>query len=138
MIVRKTQRRVRIVRGAFTLMELLVVIAILVVLAGVGGYYYMKHLDEAKFSAAKLQVKVLTDAVEAYYVKHSEYPPNLAVLCERDSDGTRAALEPDALKTPWQGTYQYDPSGAHNGGNKPDIWADGPNGVQVGNWPTGR
>ncbi len=120
-------------REAFTLMEMLVVVAILVVLAGVGGYYYLKHIDEAKVNAARLQVKVLTEASEAYYVKHGEYPPNLMILTQREEDGTRASLDPDALRTPWNQQYGYDPSGPNNGGNKPDIWADGPQG-RIGNW----
>ncbi len=132
MIVRETRA---VARTAFTLMEMLVVVAILVVLAGVGGYYYMKHLDDARKDAAKLQSKTLEQAVQAYYVQHGEYPPSLAVLTERDSDGGKPYLEPDALKTPWGSGYQYDPSGPNNGGNKPDIWADDPKtGARIGNW----
>lgn len=122
-------------REAFTLMEMLVVVAILVVLAGVGGYYYLKHLDEAKRDAARLQVKVLSEAAEAYYVKHGEFPPSLAVLTEREADGAKASLDPDALKTPWSQLYGYDPSGPNNGGNRPDIWADSPQWGRIGNWP---
>jgi general secretion pathway protein G len=131
MQIRTTERS--FARAGFTLMEMLVVVAILVVLAGVGGYYYMKHLDDARVSAARLQVKVLTNAAEAYYTKHGEWPPSLASLTEKESDGSRPYLEPDALKTPWQTAYQYDPSGPNNGGNKPDIWADSPVG-RIGNW----
>lgn len=121
-------------REAFTLMEMLVVVAILVVLAGVGGYYYLRHIDESKVTAAKLQVKTLTDAVDAYKVKHGEYPASLVVLTERDSDGSLPYVEPDALKTPFGQQYGYDPSGPNNSGIRPDIWADTPQG-RVGNWP---
>jgi general secretion pathway protein G len=136
MSTRNARQRRR--RDAFTLMELLVVVAILVVLAGVGGYYYIKHLDEAKVSTAKLQVQELTKAVEAYYVKNNAYPTNLSALTEKEQDGSRPYLEPDALKTPWGTSYQYDASGPNNGGNKPDIWAEGPGGVKIGNWSQGR
>ena len=115
-------------------MEMLVVVAILVVLAGVGGVYYMKYLDEAKVNAARLQVKMLTQAAEAYSTKHGNFPASLGVLTEKEEDGSQAALEPDALKTPWGTAYQYDQSGANNGGNKPDIWADNPKGGRIGNW----
>jgi len=118
-------------------MEMLVVVAILVVLAGVGGYYYLRHLDEAKRDAARLQSKNLTEAVEAYYVKNGEYPASLAVLTERDAEGNKPYLDVDALRTPWGSTYQYDPSGPNNGGNKPDIWAETPQG-RIGNWPAQR
>jgi general secretion pathway protein G len=137
MVVRNRQQV--LARAAFTLMELLVVVAILVVLAGVGGYYYIKHLDDARIDAARLQVKTLTQAAEAYYVKHGEYPPSLVALTERDPDGGKPYLEQDAIRTPWGTSYQYDPSGPNNGGNKPDIWADAPKGgARIGNWPQQR
>ncbi len=132
--MRNLQTRTSDRRTAFTLMEMLVVVAILVVLAGVGGYYYLQHLDEAKVSAAKLQVKVLTQAAEAYYTKTGEWPPSLATLTQRSEDGGRPLLDPDALVTPWKTAYGYDANGQQNGGNKPDIWADIPKGGRVGNW----
>jgi general secretion pathway protein G len=118
---------------AFTLMEVLVVVAILVVLAGVGGVYYAKYLNDAKISSARIQVKIISDTVGLYYTKHGEWPANLSILTEKDSDGSPPHLEPDALKTPWGTIYQYDPSGPNNSGNKPDVWADGPQG-KIGNW----
>ena len=132
MQVRNTTRRA-LDRAGFTLMEILVVMAIIVVLAGVGGYYYLRHLDEAKVDAARLQVKTLTQAAEAYYTKHGEWPASLVALTEKEADGSRPYLEPDAIKTPWGKEYGYDPSGPSNSGNKPDVWADGPQG-KIGNW----
>jgi general secretion pathway protein G len=135
MILRDTRYTKAAVRAGFTLMELLVVVAILVVLAGVGGVTYIKYLDSARLDTAKAQVKILSDVVQTYYVKHGEYPANLAVLLEREADGSKPYLDdPGALRTPFGTMYQYDPSGARNGGNKPDIWADTPGG-QIGNWP---
>jgi len=133
MRIRNEKRRV--VRTGFTLMEILVVVAIIMILASVGGYIYLKHLDEARDSAALLQVKTLTQACEAYYTKTGEWPPSLLTLTEKGADGSRPYLEPDALKTPWGTQYQYDPSGPNNGGNKPDIWAESPTKGKVGNWP---
>jgi general secretion pathway protein G len=115
-------------------MEMLVVVAIIVILAGGGTFYYLKYLDQAKESKAKTQVKAIETAVDAYYTTHGEYPANLIVLTQSD-DGGRPALDQEALMTPWKGQYQYNPSGAHNQGHKPDIWADGPRGKQIGNWP---
>jgi general secretion pathway protein G len=140
MIVRTTRRAARqAVRGAFTLMEMLVVVAIIVILAGGGTFYYMKYLDEAKINKAKIQIKSIETAVEAYKTNpnHDEYPANLMVLTQRDADGGRPALDVDALKTPWGKQYGYDPAGPRNGGNKADIWADAPNGKVIGNWPGG-
>ncbi len=133
-MIRRNNVRAVAARAGFTLMEMLVVVAILVVLAGVGGYYYMKHLDEARVDAARLQCKVLTDACMAYKVKNGEFPPSLASLTQPGADGGTPYLEADALKTPWGGQYEYDQGGAHHGGLKPDVWATGPNGQQIGNW----
>src|SRR5262245_34485716 len=108
MIARKTTRHA--VRGAFTLMEMLVVVAIIVILAGGGTFYYMKYLDEAKVNKAKIAVKTLEQAVEAYYIKHGEYPPTLAALTQRDPDGGKPYMDAEALKTPWNGQYGYDPN----------------------------
>jgi type II secretory pathway pseudopilin PulG len=116
-------------------MEMMVVVAIIVVLAGVGGYYYTKSLDEAKINAARAQCKILGEAAEAYKLKHDDYPQNLAVLTQPESDGSKPYLDPDALRTPFGGQYNYDPTGPRNGGNKPDIWAETRQGQQIGNWP---
>lgn len=131
---RGTNQRALRRRGGFTLMEMMVVVAILVVLAGIGGYYYSKSLDDAKASAAKVQCKVLSDAVEAYKIKNGDYPASLQALTQPEPDGSRASLDPDALRTPWGGQYMYDPSGPNNGGNKPDIWAETRQGQRIGNW----
>ena len=52
--------------------------------------------------------------------------------------GTPILEDQDALIDPWHHPYQYDQSGAKNGGRRPDIWAVTPEGVQIGNWPTGQ
>ena len=132
MVVRKTQL---VARSAFTLMEMMVVVTIIVMLAGGGTYYYMKYLDDAKVSTAKAGVRKLTDTVEMYKLKHGDYPDTLQVLTQRDDENPKPYIDQEALKTPWGGQYGYDKGGANNGGAKPDIFADGPNGVKVGNWP---
>jgi general secretion pathway protein G len=130
----RTHRAVR--RHAFTLMEMLVVVAIIVMLAGLGGYYYIKQLDQAKRSTAKNQVKTtLTTAVESYYIDHnSNYPASLDVLLVGDDQGYGPYLKTaDALRDPWGNPYHYDPNGPNNAGRQPDIWSDSPQG-QIGNW----
>jgi len=130
-----TQTQRRIARHAFTLMEMLVVVAIIVMLAGLGGYYYVKQLDQAKRSTARSQAKTtLTQACETYFLDHSTYPPNLeALLVETDGKGPYLKSA-DAIKDPWGQPFQYNAQGPNNSGRQPDIWATAPGGVQVGNW----
>jgi general secretion pathway protein G len=129
-------RRLPVVRTAFTLMEMLVVVAIIVMLAGLGGYYYVKQLDQSKLNTARVQVKTtLTQACENYYVDHqSNYPASLEALLESDAEGHGPYLKNrEALVDPWGKPYQYNSAGPNNGGKQPDIWADSPKG-QIGNW----
>jgi general secretion pathway protein G len=130
------------VRGGFTLMEMLVVVAILVILAGAAVPIYMRYLDEAKVSRAKIDVKLIEEAVKAYYLKNSEYPPSLQTLTQVQADGTKPYLEPESIFDPWKRPYMYDPNGARNAGQKPDVYSEGPaigNAAgQIGNWPQGR
>ncbi len=134
MIVRNTHRRT-VRRSAFTLLEILVVVAIIVVLAGVGGMYLLPQLERSKENAALSQVKgTLNTAVQTFYMQESRYPNSLEELCQPTQSGGKALLEPDAILDPWKKPYQYDPSGGHNGGNKPDIWTISPSGKQLGNW----
>jgi len=120
-------------RTAFTLMELMVVVALLVILAGVGGFYFMKQLENGKKKTAKAQTKTIAEAAQMYYTDHQQFPATLQVLTVRDDQGG-PYIEPSAIITPWQTPYGYDPSGAHNQGLKPDVWAQAPDGTQIGNW----
>jgi general secretion pathway protein G len=121
-------------RSAFTLLEVLIVVAILVVLAGVGGMTYLNFLETAKEDAAMTQAHNLEKAATAYKIRYGDYPPSLDALTQQTPDGSPGTVEPDGLLDPWQRPFQYDPSGQHNGGRKPDVWTTTPNGKQVGNW----
>jgi len=128
------------VRAGFTLMEMLVVVAILVVLAGVGGIYYMRYLDEAKQDAARIQVMNLTKAAETFraasWNTDNAFPSSLEELA-RPQGGVAPYLELSALVDPWGRPYQYQYPGQHNT-LKPDIWSDGPRpgdpASVIGNW----
>src|SRR5947209_20317553 len=97
MVLRSSQRIV--VRNAFTLMEILVVVAIIVVLAGIGGYYLLPRVDEAKEKTALSQVKgPLTSAAQTYKLNNpnGDYPATLQELTQNNGNNGPPLLEPDA------------------------------------------
>src|SRR5438270_13000719 len=134
MVIRPHRSSRAAARSAFTLLEVLIVVAILVVLAGVGGVTYLQYLENAKEDTATAQCRVLEQAATAFKIRQGDYPASLDALTQQAPDGSAAAVEPEALMDPWGRPYQYDPSGGHNGGRKPDVWTTTPNGKQVGNW----
>ena len=114
-------------RAAFSLMEVLVVMAILVVLAGAGGVIYMRYLEDAKKDRARIDVKMLSDAINSYKVQHGDYPPTLEALTVRPADGSTAYVELTALIDPWNQPYVFDREHRHEQTGKPHIYSLGPN-----------
>jgi len=86
-------------------------------------------------NAAAAQVRVLTDACNAFKVKNARFPDALDQLLEK-ADGGPYLKNGDALVDPWGNRYLYDPTGPHNKGNHPDIWTVEPKSQErIGNWP---
>jgi Type II secretion system (T2SS), protein G len=106
-----------------------------VVAAGIGGYFLLPKVEEAKEDADLVKTKELTQACQAYRIDNDAWPPSLEALTQPKPDGQPPYLEASALqpKSVPNGQFHYDPTGAHNQGLKPDIWVDGPHG-QIGNW----
>jgi general secretion pathway protein G len=121
-------------RLGFTLMEVLVVAAIIVILAGVGGVVYSNYLDKARVDKARIDVKSLADAVEAYKINYGDYPESLAILCERQPDGHAAVLEVGALQDPWGKQYAYEATNRNQLTGKPRISTTAPDGAPIANW----
>jgi hypothetical protein len=97
--------------------------------------YFHNHPNEVGGEDADLaQSKVLTQACENYKVDKDVWPTSLKELTQPRPGGSPPYLEPDALRTKCvPGEFNYDASGAHHNGLKPDIWVNGPHG-QIGNW----
>jgi general secretion pathway protein G len=128
---RRTQRR------AFTLLEVLIVVAIIVVLAGLGTYFLLPRLDEAKADLARAGIETLSKAAQQYKIRNGDFPANLQLLADYQPNGDAPIVEVKALQDPWGQAYQYDPSGARHNGLKPDIWTTNPtNGATIANWVT--
>ncbi len=88
----------------------------------------LKKLDEAKRAQAQVDVRALTQALQAFNLHHSRYPESLV-------DGTKPIIEADKLIAPWKARYQFDPAGPKNKGERPDVWTTAPDGSVIGNWP---
>jgi general secretion pathway protein G len=124
-------------RAAFTLLEVLIVVAIIVVLAGVSSIYVFRYLEDAKEGRAKGDVKTIETAVTSYELKIGSMPNSLNDLTQ-PPDGGKPYLTAESITDPWNKPYSFDPSGGHNGGQKPDIWTTTPDGRMIGNWPGGH
>jgi general secretion pathway protein G len=136
MLQREQTNRQR--RAAFTLMEMLVVVAIIVALAGLGGYYFLGALEDAKVDTAKTNLKTLTTACEAYSIKRG-FPDSLEQLLVRDENGGPYVKGPEFLLDPWQNHFTYNKAGTRNNGLSPDISFTHPKtGEVIGNWPRGK
>jgi type II secretory pathway pseudopilin PulG len=117
-------------------MEILVVVAIIVVLAGVGVAYLLPQVDVAKEGVVKSNLRLLTDNCKMYWLQNgNNWPPSLDALAQVQPNGGPPLIPPDQLLDPWQHPYNYDPSGANNGGMQPDISTSTPQGKLIGNWP---
>src|SRR5690348_16643238 len=131
MVLRKTRPHVR---GGFTLMEMLVVVAIIVMLAGVSAYGYMRYLESARESTAKLQIAHLQEAVELYKTDQGEYPDSLQLLTQ-PLEGKPAPLEAKDLLDPWQQPYVYEPQNRNPTTFRPHIYSSHQTGGQpLANW----
>lgn len=92
--------------------------------------------DDGQRKLADMQVNgPLTQATQAFFIRHNRYPESLEELALRDQFGIQFIEGPDQLFDPWGQEYKYDPAGPKNNGVKPDIWTVAPDGAIIGNWP---
>lgn len=93
-----------------------------------------KKAEDNKEANAKVQLKVLETACDAFKLQHGDYPDSLSVLTQKDVGGKVYLEKADALKDPWDKDYMYDKGGPKNNGMRPDIWTKTPEGKAIGNW----
>jgi general secretion pathway protein G len=121
-------------RSAFTLLEVLVVVAIIVMLAGVGGFYFFQQYEEAKMGTAKTNVQALSNLVDTYKLNNGDYPASLEALTQPQPNGSGPMCSPDKIRDPWGKIYQIDAQGTRNAGMKADVFTTTPKGQIIGNF----
>ena len=82
----------------FTLIELMIVIAILATLAGIAVPVFASYVDRARITRAKIEIKNISQEIQAFFVDHGRYPDNLTEIGMGD------------MPAPYGNPYQYLPS----------------------------
>lgn len=81
--------------AGFTLIELLIVIVILGILAAVVVFSVVGINNRGQQAACQADMSTVTTALEAYYAKNTQYPPDLAAM----TAGADKFLNPPAPTT---------------------------------------
>lgn len=131
-------------KKGFTFIELMVVIIILGMLAMIVIPSYLKRVDEAKITAAKVQIKSLENALKLFYLDNGFYPSTeqgLKALIEKPTTGRipqkyreGGYLEKKSIpKDPWGNDYIYLSPGRN--GEEYEIISYGRDGKEGGEGP---
>ena len=132
----RTARRPVGPRG-FTLIELLLVLAILAALAAMVVPKFTRRSQQAKITAAQVDLANLEIAIDAFEVDCGRYPTSqegLAVLVEEPANVTGwmgPYIKRGAPKDPWANPYQYTYPGRQNTDGY-DLHSFGPDGQNGG------
>jgi general secretion pathway protein G len=143
--------RHRASQHGFTLIEIMVVVVIIGILGAIVVPQFMSRPDQAKVTAAKVDLQAIGTALEMYRLDNFHYPSTqqgLEALSNRPS-GTPAARNwnPQGyLKSlpvdPWGTPYQYLNPGVKSADGGYDLYSLGSDGVaggeghaaEIGNW----
>jgi general secretion pathway protein G len=139
--------------GAFTLIEMMAVVLIIGLLGTIVGTVVVQQIDRARVTTAKVQIKQLEAALDAYRIDNGRYPTTEqgleALVQAPSSDPVPRNYPPggylrsgDVPDDPWGGPYQYESPGTRNSASF-DLWSYGADGApggtdtdsDVGNWP---
>jgi general secretion pathway protein G len=134
---RKPSRR----NGGFTLIEVLLVLVILVILASLAVVNILSIKKNANEKAAKVQIELLSNALETYSVTVGTYPSQAAGLQAlrtrpadlQDPEKWSQTLDRDIPLDPWGKQYIYACPGVHNQ-DRFDVYTTTPDGREIGNW----
>jgi general secretion pathway protein G len=108
-------RRPRV--GGFSLIEMLAVLALMAIVAGVVTLSVRPLVLKGKQDAARTEVGVIANALEAFYNVYGRYPTNaegLDVLRRKTEKLDEPLLTRDPVD-PWGNPYQYNTPGRDGG-----------------------
>ncbi|HMO27688.1 MAG TPA: type II secretion system major pseudopilin GspG [Tepidisphaeraceae bacterium] len=136
-------RRNPVVRRAFSLIELLLVLVILAVLAAIVVPKFTGRGQQARETAAKANISILSNALAQFEIDTGRYPTNdegLEALVRQPSgaEGWRGPyIERGVPKDPWGNDFGYRQPGQRNPTSY-DLYSLGADGREgnddIGNW----
>ncbi|WP_408599543.1 type II secretion system major pseudopilin GspG [Pseudomonas sp. PLMAX] len=143
--------RHRTSQHGFTLIEIMVVVVIIGILGAIVVPQFMSRPDQAKVTAAKVDLQAIGTALEMYRLDNLHYPSTqqgLEALSKRPSGvPTPRSWNPQGyLKSlpvdPWGTPYQYLNPGVKSDDGGYDLYSLGSDGVaggeghaaEIGNW----
>jgi general secretion pathway protein G len=118
----------------FSFIEVMIVVVIIGLLAGTVAIKVSGYMDTAKVNRAKSDLATIVNAVEAYYLQHSQYPSN--------EDGLSKLPLKNRLD-PWGRSYEYNSPGRNEPFEVLSFGADGREGgeginADVYSWQLGQ
>lgn len=144
-------RKTATAQRGFTLIEIMVVVVIIGILGAIVVPQFMSRPDQAKTTAAKIDIQAIATALEMYRLDNARYPTTqqgLEALVKRPA-GTPAARNwnpagylKSLARDPWGTPYQYLNPGTRAVGGGYDLYSLGSDGVSggdghaadIGNW----
>jgi general secretion pathway protein G len=130
----------------FTLLELMVVIVIIGVLAALIAPAVLRHVGEAKVTAAQADISTIMNQLKIYKLDNGRYPTQdqgLEALVAKPTAGTIPSNWKSYLdklpSDPWHNPYQYANPGVHGEVDVFSFGADGQAGgegddADIGSW----
>jgi general secretion pathway protein G len=117
-------------RRGFTLIELLVVMVILGLLAALVGPKMFSHVGAANQKAAKTQIEMLGQGLDAFRLDVGRYPTTAeglnALITNPGVEGWNGPyLKKGVPNDPWKKPYQYESPGQHGDYDLVSYGADG-------------